>query len=244
MPPLQADQWALLVVALVLVGAAKTSFSGFGVFAVALFALALPARQSTGALLPLLLLGDLLALALYRRHADWRRLLRLLPWVAVGVVCGAAVIGRVDDEQTRRLIGLALLVVLAAALLRRRLERSVIRSAAPLAVPAVGVAAGFLTMVANAAGPLMNVYLLSAGLPVLAFLGTSAWFFLLVNLFKVPFSAGLGLITPASLALLVLAPAVVLGAVAGRLVVTRVDQALFERVTLGLVLVAALRLLL
>lgn len=247
MPDLAPLQWVSVLGALVLVGAAKTSFSGLGVVAVALFALALPARESTGTLLPLLLVGDLLAVLFYRRHADWRRLVRLLPWVALGVVGGALVVGSVDDGQMRRLIGLVLLAVLAAALLQRRLAGRAghLAAEAPWLVPLVGVLAGGLTMLANAAGPLMSLYLLAAGLPVLSFLGTSAWFFLVVNAFKVPFSVGLGLISGPSLALAaVTAPAVLVGAVVGRLLVERVDQVRFERITLGLTFAAAVRLLL
>lgn len=241
MPDLEPLQWLTVVVALLLVGAAKTSFSGLGVVAVALFALALPARASTGVLLPLLLVGDVLAVLFYRRHADWGRLLRLFPWVAVGVVLGALVVGSVDDRQMRRLIGLALLVVLAASVLQRR--RAVPLAPGPL-VPLVGVLAGALTMLANAAGPLLSLYLLASGLPVLAFLGTSAWFFLVVNAAKVPFSVGLGLLDgPALVLALVTAPAVLVGALVGRAVVGRVSQVVFERATLGLTLAAAVRLL-
>lgn len=246
MPELDPAQWLTVVLALLLVGAAKTSFSGLGVVAVALFALALPARESTGALLPLLLLGDVLAVLLYRRHADWRRLGRLLPWVAGGVALGALVLGRVDDVQVRRLIGLTLLVVLATALVQRRLRRAAehVPPEARWLVPVVGVLAGALTMVANAAGPLMSLYLLAAGLPVLSFLGTSAWFFLVVNAFKLPFSVGLGLITGPSLVLAVLtSPAVLIGAHLGRVLVGRVDQVRFERITLALTFGAAVRLL-
>ena len=252
MPALDPVQWLLVVSALVVVGAAKTSFSGLGVVAVALFALALPARESTGALLPVLLVGDAVAVACYRRHADWARLARLFPWVAAGVVAGALLVGRVDDAQMRRLIGASLLVVLAATVLRRRLEPVAAgmgsdTGAAPETrwfVAVVGVLAGTLTMLANAGGPVVNLYLLAAGLPVFAFLGTSAWFFLVVNAFKVPFSAGLGLISGSSLLLAVVtAPAVLAGALAGRAVVPYVDQVLFERVTLAFTLVAAVRLL-
>lgn len=205
MPDLTALQWLTVVGALVLVGAAKTSFSGLGVVAVALFALALPARESTGTLLPLLLVGDVLAVLFYRRHADWGRLVRLLPWVALGVLGGALVVGRVDDGQMRRLIGLVLLAVLATAALHQPLRGAAehLPAQARWLAPLVGLMAGATTMLANAAGPLMSLYLLAAGLPVLSFLGTSAWFFLLVNAFKVPFSVALGLISSASLALAV-----------------------------------------
>lgn len=246
MPDLEALEWVVVVVALLLVGASKTSFSGLGVVAVALFALALPARESTGALLPLLLLGDVVAVLYYRRHADWHRLTRLLPWVALGVLGGALLLRGADDQQVRRLIGLVLLAVVAVAVLQRRLRRAAehLPPETRWLVPLVGVLAGVLTMLANAAGPLMSLYLLAAGLPVLSFLGTSAWFFLVVNALKVPFSVGLGLITPDVLLLAVVtAPAVLVGAVAGRAVVQRVDQVRFERVTLGLTVAAAVRLL-
>ena len=146
----------------------------------------------------------------------------------------------------RRLIGLTLLVVLATALLQRRLRRAAehVPPEAPWLVPLVGVLAGALTMVANAAGPLMSLYLLAAGLPVLSFLGTSAWFFLVVNAFKLPFSVGLGLITgPSARPRGPHLPRRAVGAHLGRLLVGRVDQVRFERITLALTFAAAVRLL-
>ncbi|MEV6983007.1 sulfite exporter TauE/SafE family protein [Sphaerisporangium sp. NPDC051017] len=244
MPSLDLAQWAILVFSLVLVGFSKTGVSGTGTVAIALFALVLPTKSSTGVLLPLLLVGDVVAVASYRRHADWPRLLRLFPWVAAGVVVGALVVRWVDDAQMRRLIGTILLVIVAAHLWNRRRgpENSLAhnRTVAALA----GVFAGFATMTANAAGPIMAIYLLATGLPVLNFLGTSAWFFLTINAFKVPFSVALGLITPATLAFAaVTAPAVLAGAAAGRLLIGRIDRTWFERVTVTLTVVAAIRLL-
>jgi uncharacterized membrane protein YfcA len=242
---LDAVQWVVLLAALFLVGFSKTGVSGTGTVAVALFALVLPTRQSTGVLLPLLLIGDVVAVLSYRRHADWPRLIRLFPWVALGVVAGALVVRRVDDAQMRRLIGVILVVIVVVHLWnRRRAREDSLAHHRPVAALA-GVLAGFATMTANAAGPIMAVYLLAAGLPMLGFLGTSAWFFLTINAFKVPFSVALGLITPATLVFTVLgAPAVLAGAAAGRAVIGRIDRTLFERLTLGLTLLAAVRLLL
>lgn len=144
----------------------------------------------------------------------------------------------------RRTIGLVLLLVLAAALWDRRRDGPAGLPHSRAVVIGAGALAGFTTMVANAGGPVLTLYLLAAGLPVLEFLGTSAWFFFVLNLFKVPFSARLGLITPASLGFdLLAAPAILAGAVIGRLTIRYVDQALFERLALGLTLLAALRLL-
>ncbi|GAA0838547.1 sulfite exporter TauE/SafE family protein [Streptosporangium amethystogenes subsp. fukuiense] len=242
---LDAVQWVVLSAALFLVGFSKTGVSGAGTVAIALFALVLPTRQSTGTLLPLLLVGDMVAVFSYRRHADWPRLIRLFPWVALGVVAGAFVVRWVDDAQMRRLIGVILVVIVVVHLWnRRRAQEDSLAHHRPVAALA-GILAGFATMTANAAGPIMAVYLLAAGLPMLGFLGTSAWFFLTINAFKVPFSVALGLITPATLLFAALGtPAVLAGAAAGRAVIGRIDRTLFERITLGLTLLAAVRLLL
>jgi uncharacterized membrane protein YfcA len=244
LPGLSALGWAAVVLALLLVGFSKTAVAGVGTIAVAVLAIVLPAKESTGALLPLLLVGDCVAVATYRQHADWGRILRLLPWVAVGIVVGAVAVGTVDDRQMRILIGGVLLFLLVAHLLTARTEVVRALTKHPVVVGPVGALAGSTTMIANAGGPVMALYLLAARKPVLEFLGTSAWFFFLVNLAKVPFSVGLGLITPASLlfdALLV--PAVLAGALVGRLILRRLDRAWFERVTLVLTAVAAVRLL-
>ena len=109
---------------------------------------------------------------------------------------------------------------------------------------AAGATAGFATMTANAAGPVTTVYLIRAGLPMLRMIGTGAWFYLVVNLAKVPFSAGLGLITPASLVRdALLLPALVAGAVLGILLVGRLRQRQFEVAALGFSAATALLLL-
>ena len=112
------------------------------------------------------------------------------------------------------------------------------------AAPVFGVLAGFTTLVANAAGPLMIIYLLSMRLPKLEYMGTGAYFFLLINLFKVPFMVNLGLIDARSFTgNLVLLPAVIVGALAGRVILRRIDQKLFENLALGLSAAAGLKLL-
>ena len=111
--------WLLFVLAALIVGLAKTSIGGLATLAVVIFASQLPARESTGALLPLLMVGDILAVAAYRRHGNWRMLARLFPWLAVGVVLGAAFVARVDDSAMRRTIGVVLLALVAVQLISR-----------------------------------------------------------------------------------------------------------------------------
>jgi uncharacterized membrane protein YfcA len=253
LPDLSAASWALLVVAAVAVGFAKTGITGVGAVASALFAVVLPARESTGALLPLLIAGDLVAIALYSRHTSWGLIRRLFPWVAVGVLVGVVFVANVDDSQMRTAIGLLLLGLVAVQLLTQsdRVRQALgdpgsgpVATSHRVSAAVVGVVAGFVTMVANASGSVMTVYLLLSGLSVMAFLGTGAWFFFLVNVFKLPFSIGLGLVATDALAAdAVLLPAMAVGAVAGALVVRRLAQRTFERLALALVVVSALPLL-
>lgn len=278
----------ILLLAALLVGVSKTALSGVGALSVALFAAVLPAKESTGVLLPLLLLGDVMAVRAYRRHTDWPTLLRLLPSVAAGVLLGVVFVAVTDDTVIRRTIGALLLTIVVHHVWRHRPSRQPSRrttdagtaqdttaqatadtrpvsDAGPRpdvdaadvvssgtaarrrrhAHPLLfGLIAGFATMVANAGGPAMSLYLLASGFTVLGFLGTGAWFFLLVNLFKLPFSIGLGLITPDALALdAVLALAVPAGALLGRALVHRIDQTLFNRLVLLFTALSSLNLL-
>jgi uncharacterized protein len=244
---LLAWQWGLLAVGAFVTGLSKTGIAGLGVLSVALFANALPARASTGALLPLLLCADVFGVAFFRKHASWLHLWKLFPWVIVGVVAGYFALGRVSNAQVQRMIGAILLALVALHLWRQRrlgLREEQMPHAWWVAA-ATGVLAGFTTMVANAAGPIMVLYLLAVGLPKLAFVGTGAWFFMLVNAFKVPFSLHLGLITPDSLLVdsLLVIP-MIPGALLGPVILERINQRGFEALALILTVAAAVRLLL
>jgi uncharacterized membrane protein YfcA len=239
-------QWTLLSLGAFVTGLSKTGVAGLGVLAVALFANALPARASTGALLPLLLCADAFGVTFFRKHASWPLLWRLFPWVVVGVVLGYLALGRVGNIQVQRMIGGILLGMTGLHLWRQR------QGDEAAALPhtwwfaaLTGVLAGFTTMVANAAGPVMILYLLAVGLPKLAFVGTGAWFYMLVNAFKVPFSVELGLITQESLLMdAVLILPMVPGALLGPVLLEHMDQRVFESVALVLTVAAAIRLVL
>ena len=246
MPQLEIWQWVLVTIVAFLIGLSKTGVTGIGVVALAMFALVLPARESTGAILPLLILGDIMAVTIYRRNAVWSHVLRVFPWAAVGVIAGYFAVAVIDNRQVSILIGatLIMIVMLQWWRSRNRIQDPEDVPHNPYFIVAVGIIAGFSTMVANAAGPIMVLYLLAMRLPKLEFVGTTAWFFMLINLFKVPFSAGLGLINPSSLGLdLALAPAVIVGALGGRWVLPHINQRLFENIALSLTFVAAIKLL-
>src|SRR5215204_592769 len=225
-PELTWFAWALLAVAAAVVGLSKTAVPGAGTVAVAIFAAVLPARQSTGTILLLLIVADLFAVLAYRRHTNWGALLRLAPAVVVGILLGVVFLAFADDAWVKRTIGVILLAVIAITLFRRRMLGPVgAEGPHRLAAATYGTLGGFTTMVANAAGPVMSMYFLAARFPVKEFLGTAAWFFAIVNLSKVPFSIGLGLITvPGLLIDLVLVPLVIGSALFGRWLAGRLDQ--------------------
>ncbi|GAA3639039.1 sulfite exporter TauE/SafE family protein [Microbacterium awajiense] len=245
MPELAWYAWAALALASVIIGLSKTAVPGAGTLAVALFAAALPARASTGTILLLLIVADIFAVTMYRRDANWRALLRLAPAVVAGILVGAVFLAFADDLWVKRTIGAILLAVIAITLLRRRMGAAVSETGPHrVAAAAYGASSGFTTMVANAAGPVMSMYFLAARFPVKEFLGTAAWFFAIVNIAKVPFSVGIGIITPASLLIdVVLAPGVVIGALVGGWIAGRIDQVLFERLVIGFTILGALYLL-
>jgi uncharacterized membrane protein YfcA len=240
---LPLSSWLLAAACALTVGVSKAGIPGLGTIFVPLFAFVLPARASTGALLPLLIIGDVFAVAFYRRHASWPHLLRLLPWTGVGIVLGFLAMGRLDDRMLRPILGAVVIVMLAVNLWRELFRKDAAVPTWPWLSAVTGLLAGATTMVANAAGPVMMIYLLTVRLPKNEFLGTSAWFFLIVNLVKVPFSAGLGLITWPSLTLdAVLIPAVVAGAFIGVWAAKRIPAKAFGFAVQGLTFVAALLL--
>ncbi|AZM74250.1 sulfite exporter TauE/SafE family protein [Streptomyces sp. KPB2] len=244
-------EFAALAFAALLVGFSKTAVSGANTVSLAIFAAVLPARASTGILLPVLIAGDVLAVLTYRRHAHWPTLWRLFPAVGVGVVVGTLFLVWADDAVVRTSIGVILLFMAGVTVWRRRQADAagrpdeVASRTGRAKARSYGVLGGFTTMVANAGGPVMSMYLLSAGFRKLGFLGTSAFFFLIVNVSKLPFSAGLGLIDGHSLLLdAVLVVFVVPGALLGKWAVNRINQRLFERLVIAATVVGGLQLLL
>ncbi|MFV0132526.1 sulfite exporter TauE/SafE family protein [Streptomyces sp. HMX87] len=244
-------QFAALAFAALLVGFSKTAVSGANTVSLAIFAAVLPARASTGILLPVLIAGDVLAVLVYRRHAHWPTLWRLFPAVGVGVVVGTVFLAWAGDGAVRTSIGAILLLMAGVTVWRRRQADAAARPEAVTGragrakARSYGVLGGFTTMVANAGGPVMSMYLLAAGFRKLGFLGTSAFFFLIVNVSKLPFSAGLGLIDARSLFLdAALVAFVVPGALLGRWAAHRMNQRLFERLVIAATVVGGLQLLL
>ncbi len=243
-------QWTLAALCAGLTGLAKTGVPGLGILVVPLmlFAVSDPAL-STGTALVLLCAADLFAVFYYRRSAQWPRLLQLSPWVGAGLGLGMLALHafnawHLDEVLLTRLIAAIVLAMIVLHLLRRRVA-AVERPRSWWVAACFGVIAGFATTLANAAGPVMNLYLLSMALPKEEFMGTGAWFFCIINLVKVPLFVAQDRITPATLAVDAwLLPAIVLGALLGRRIFKRVPQQSFETMVLVLASVATVALFL
>ena len=239
-------EWSIAILGAACAGLSKSGFSGLGLVAVIVFATIFGARDSTGIVLPLLIVADIGAVSIFRQHARWDHIRRTLPLAAAGVVLGTLIMMRLDNASFRPLLGGVILILTALQLVRLRWPD--LYGAVPHSRPvawALGLVAGITTMVANAAGPFVALYYVAVGLPKMEVVGTLAWFFLIINLFKVPFSAWLGVIHGSSLALdAVLVPAVIVGLLCGRWLIGRISQRVFDGVLLLFAASAALRLIL
>lgn len=235
----------LLAIAAACVGVSKSGLAGVSMVHVLAFAHVFGARASTGVLLPLLIVGDLLAVRMLGRHAQWGYIRKLLPPSMVGVVLGTWFMSVTNEQAFRPMIGgviLALTILQTVRLWRPKWFEAVPHST--VFAISMGIVAGMTTMIANAAGPVIALYLLAVSLPKDQFVGTSAWFFLVLNVSKIPFSAYLGLIDGWSLLIdASLAPLVWMGLAFGRKIVRKLAQRWFDALLLVFTGIAALRLL-
>jgi len=235
---MEATAWQMAVLAFcsMLIGFSKTGVPTAGIFVAAILAGVFPARESVGLLLPILIIGDIFAIVYYRKAVVWKYILILLPWVFVGLLAGFGVLWRISNASLSVLIGAIVLVLIALFLFQERIERRFrFESAKSKTVRAVlGFLAGFTTMVGNAAGSIMSIYLLSHGIKKKEFMGTNAYYFFIVNVVKVPFLVYLGLINASSAALnLWMIPAVAAGAWFGFTVLPKIPQKLFQAIVLA-----------
>lgn len=237
--------WATVALCAIMIGISKTGIPGMGILVVPLMALVLPTRQSTGILLGILILADVFAITYHRHNARWLHVLVLLPPALVGIVVGYFGLKFVNDQQLKPIIGAIVLLMLGINYWRTKSRDK----NAPIPSPWwlamwLGFMAGITTMMANAAGPIMIIYLLAMRLPKTQFVGTAAWFFFVINWLKVPFSANLDLMTVESVKLdLMMLPFIAAGAIAGIFFLKRIPQKDFTTVVQILAVAAAIKLL-
>jgi uncharacterized membrane protein YfcA len=246
------DTWTWLLVLLVgvpvlLYGFSKTAMPVAGVLAGPVLAAVLGPTVATGFMVPLLILGDLFGLLYFRQHADWRLIRRLVPGVLIGIVLTALLFKFVDLHVLSRIIGVLILASVALEVWRQRSEpegETLEPMTNKVAIAFFGTLAGMTTMAANAGGAAMTLYLVKMRVSMLAFMGTSTWFFFIINSLKVPIVGSLGFITRETLfADLLFAPFIVIGAFVGIFTFRRMNQSVFIVVALVLSTVAAVWLI-
>jgi len=245
LPHLSPVQWILAVVAAAGIGIGKSGLAGMSLVHVLIFAFLFGARESTGVVLPMLLIGDVLAVRIFHQHARWVYVRRMLPPACIGVIVAAIVMRGLSEAVYKPIIGVTILTLTALQVIRLYKPEwfGNVPHAAWFAWT-IGLIAGGATMLANAAGPIFMIYCLAIALPKFELVGTSAWFFFIINAFKVPFSVALGLIHGETLALnVILSPAILAGMFVGRWLTMHIPQRLFDGLLLVFAAVAALRLI-
>lgn len=245
MVPNSFADWLLLAIAAFGIGITKSGFSGVSMVHVYLFASVFGAKDSTGIVLPMLIAGDVFAMSVYGKRANWVYVRRMMPPTLIGVVAGWLLMFRLPEVYYRPLIGFIILGLTSLQIIRLWKEEwfADVPHSAWFAW-SMGILVGLTTMLANAAGPVFGLYLLAIGLPKLEFVGTAAWFFLILNIVKIPFSWSLGLIRLDTLALnAMLIPLIGLGLWVGSLVIRKIPQRLFDSIILILTGAASIRML-
>lgn len=237
-------QIATLLVSAVLIGINKTGMPGIGLLPVVMLTMLFPARLSTGLQLMMLCAADVMAVSYYRRKANWHLVLRLLPCAITGLLIGSLIMRHINDELLRYAIGWIILILLGFNLIRTRYWKSEKVPNHIAFTIAVGLIAGITTQIANAAGPVMALYLLSMRFPKEEYMGTSAWYFMILNWLKLPLFLYEGRITmEAFRADLAMLPLLFLGAVLGILFIRKAPQKVFELIIEILIAISAIKLL-
>ena len=237
-------EWIAIFFSALLIGVAKTGMQGLGTMVVPVLALVAGAKPSTGLILPMLCAADLMAVVYYRRMAEWRYILKLLPYALVGFGIALFVDSFIPPQLFRHLLAFCILIGLIILFYFERKKENPASFSAWWIAPLFGLLGGFTTMTGNAAGPVMSVYLLAMRLPKYAFVGTGAWFFLIINFLKLPLQTWVWHNITAETLLINLysLPFIVVGAFLGILLTKRLPEKSYRSVIVGLTVVSTLLL--
>jgi hypothetical protein len=238
-------EWQLILLAAFLIGLGKAGLKGVDMLAITLMALVFGGKSSTGVVLPLLCIADIAAVRYYHRHAQWAHFRKLFPWMALGILLGVW-LGKDLDEQVFRQLMAGIVVVTIAIVLGMELRKSAKVPGHPAFAVGTGLAAGFTTMMGNLAGAFANLYFLAMRMPKNDFIGTAAWLFLVINLFKLPFQAFYwkNINTTTLLTDLGLLPALAAGFGLGLRLVRRLQDTHYRKAVIVLTLAGAVLMLL
>jgi uncharacterized protein len=239
------SHWAILVMSALFIGMAKTGVYGLGTLVPPILAVAFGGRDSAGLLLPMLAMADIFAVAYYHRHASWQHLWRLFPFTVMGIFIAVWVGGVIDDSTFKIIMAVFILGGLPVMIWRERMKNADPLTGGWGTGSIFGITGGFSTMIGNAAGPIMSLYLLAMQLPKNVLIGTGAWFFLIINLFKIPFHVFIWeTITVDSITLnLMMWPVILLGGFLGVSLVRIIPEKPFRWLVIFMTAAASLRLI-
>jgi len=179
-------QWISVCFAAFLLGLAKSGIKGIGILIVVILAFVFGEKASTGVLLPLLIVADIFAVTYYNRHAQWKYIKKLMPWMVVGVLVGVWVGNDISEAIFKKLMAIIIIALVVILIYTENRKSGKIPTSVAFSTSA-GFLAGFTTMMGNLAGPISNIYFLAVRLPKNEFIGTAAWLFFIINVFKLPF---------------------------------------------------------
>ena len=183
---LSLTNWGLLALCAFLIGMSKAGVPGVSMVAIPVLAMIFGGKQSTGIMLPMLIIADVFGVSYYHRHANWKHVWRALPWAFIGVLVAMIVGNVVNDQQFKSIIAVVIFASIALMIWRDKSKRALQIPNSWYFAAAMGLAGGFATMIGNAAGPIFAIYLLALRLPKNEYIGTAAWFFFIINLLKFP----------------------------------------------------------
>lgn len=178
--------WVCGIVAALLIGMGKTGLSGAGNLAIPLMVYLFGGKPSTGIILPLLCMADVFAVLYYHRHADWKQIARIMSWALVGVFLAVGIGHYISDHTFKTIIGVCVMLSVGLMFWTDVFKRKMEVPGKHWYSAGFGLTGGFATMIGNAAGPIMAIYLQSMKLPKNTYIGTGAWFFLIINFTKIP----------------------------------------------------------
>ncbi len=234
-------EWGFTILCAILIGISKAGVPGAGMIGIPLLASVFGGRLSTGIILPMLIMADIFAVKYYHRHAHWQYILKILPWALAGIVIGMFIGNSVSDITFKRIIAVVIIVCIILMVWQKWSDNKVIPDYVWFSA-VFGLAGGFATMIGNAAGPILTIYLLSMRLPKNIFIGTRAWFFLIVNVTKFPLHFFVWeTISPDSLLVnIIMLPAIALGIYLGIAVVKKLPEKIYWYVIVIITFVASL----
>ena len=239
-------EWSVILLCGMLIGMSKVGVPGVSMIVVPAMAIIFGAKQSTGVLLPILIMADIFGVAYYRRHANWNHLTKVLPWAVAGLLIALRVGERVNDEQFKNIIAILVFLSIGLMIWQDKQKGTQFFPDKWWFAAIMGVLGGFATMIGNVAGPVFSIYLLAMHMPKNSFIGTGAWFFMIINLMKFPLQVfvwnNINLDT-LQIDLMVL-PAIAIGAFLGFRIVKIIPERIYRGAVIVITFLSAFLLLL